>query len=331
MKMKRLLLVCYIVLVLSFVLPLFLREQQNSAPVPSPSASINIAATQESDNTRREVWDSVRVKNGEVCVEMDMTDYLVGVVAAEMPASFDENALRAQAVAARTYTLYCAAHGRHGDAQVCTSSGCCQAWLNDDALHERLGEGYEMYMEKLHRAVTDTAGEYLSYGGAPAFAAFHSSSAGATEASGNVWNALPYLISVSSPETAETVPGYISTVEVSTLDFRDSVLSVRPEADMTGAPSTWVGAAKCTESGRVESIVIGGEVLTGGELRQIFLLRSTAFALEYSGEVFRFTVTGFGHGVGMSQYGANVMAQRGADYKEILAHYYPGTELVCAG
>lgn len=331
MKMKRLLLVCYIVLVLSFVLPLFLREQQNSAPVPSPSASINIAATQESDNTRREVWDSVRVKNGEVCAEMDMTDYLVGVVAAEMPASFDENALRAQAVAARTYTLYCAAHGRHGDAQVCTSSGCCQAWLNDDALHERLGEGYEMYMEKLHRAVTDTAGEYLSYGGAPAFAAFHSSSAGATEASGNVWNALPYLISVSSPETAETVPGYISTVEVSTLDFRDSVLSVRPEADMTGAPSTWVGAAKCTESGRVESIVIGGEVFTGGELRQIFLLRSTAFTLEYSGEVFRFTVTGFGHGVGMSQYGANVMAQRGADYKEILAHYYPGTELVCAG
>lgn len=331
MKMKRLLIMCYIVLALSFVLPLFLREQQNSAPVPSPRASIGTPTAQESENARREVWDSVRVKNGEVCAEMDMTEYLVGVVAAEMPASFDENALRAQAVAARTYTLYCAAHGRHSDAQVCTSSGCCQAWLNDDALHERLGEGYEMYMEKLHRAVTDTAGEYLSYGGAPAFAAFHSSSAGATEASGNVWNALPYLVSVSSPETAETVPGYISTVEVSTLDFRDSVLSVRPEADMTGAPSAWVGAAKCTESGRVESIVIGGEVFTGGELRQIFLLRSTAFTLEYSDEVFRFTVTGFGHGVGMSQYGANVMAQRGADYKEILTHYYPGTELVCAG
>lgn len=97
---------------------------------------------------------------------------------------------------------------------------------------------------------------------------------------------------------------------------------------MTGEPATWVGAAQKNESGRVDSVLIGGQSVTGGELRQAFLLRSTAFTLEYTGEVFRFTVTGFGHGVGMSQYGANVMAQNGADYKEILAHYYPETELV---
>lgn len=332
MKMKKLLLICYAVLALAFVLPFFLREPEQKTvaqqPVFTAPDSTSGAEADEADRAHNEEWYSVRVKCGDDCIEMDMTEYLIGVVAAEMPASFDEDALRAQAVAARTYTMYCAAQGRHNDAQVCASAGCCQAWLDDAALHERLGEGYDVYREKIRRAVTDTAGEYLSYGGAPVFAAFHSSSAGATEDSGNVWNAVPYLVSVDSPEDASTVPDYVSTVEVSAPDFRDSVLRLRPEADMTGEPATWVGAAQKNESGRVDSVLIGGQSVTGGELRQTFLLRSTAFTLEYTGEVFRFTVTGFGHGVGMSQYGANVMAQNGADYKEILAHYYPETELV---
>ena len=273
--------------------------------------------------------ETVTVKNGDEVQEMDMQSYLVGVVAAEMPASFEPEALKAQSVAARSYALYCAETGRHGDtAQVCTDFACCQAWSSEDTLRRNWGGSYDEKLEKIKTAVEATAGEYLCYDGAPVFAAFHSSSAGATEDCGAIWSARPYLISVDSPETAEEVPNYISSVELSALDFRDTVLYDRPDADFTGDESGWIGEITHDESGRVASAVLGGEKLSGTELRSLFSLRSTAFTLEYTGSSFLFTVTGFGHGVGMSQYGANVMAKSGADYREILAHYYPGTQLV---
>lgn len=273
--------------------------------------------------------ETVTVKNGDEVQEMDMQSYLVGVVAAEMPASFEPEALKAQSVAARSYALYCAETGRHGDtAQVCTDFACCQAWSSEDTLRRNWGGSYDEKLEKIKTAVEATAGEYLCYDGAPVFAAFHSSSAGATEDCGAIWSARPYLISVDSPETADEVPNYISSVELSALDFRDTVLYARPDADFTGDESEWIGEITHDESGRVASAVLGGEKLSGTELRSLFSLRSTAFTLEYTGSSFLFTVTGFGHGVGMSQYGANVMAKSGADYREILAHYYPGTQLV---
>ena len=259
---------------------------------------------------------------------MDMQEYLVGVVAAEMPASFQDEALKAQAVAARTYAMYCALGQKHGEAQVCTDYACCQAWQSDETLRQKWGGDYDAYCQKIRAAVEATAGQYLSYEGQPAFAAFHSSSAGATEDCGQVWNPSPYLISVSSPETAEDVPNYVSTVECTPLDFRDTLLYAHPEADFTGEESGWIGEISLDGSGRVASAVLGGVSVKGTELRQLFSLRSTAFTLEYTGESFRFTVTGYGHGVGMSQYGANVMAREGETYTNILAHYYPGTVLV---
>ena len=163
-------------------------------------------------------------------------------------------------------------------------------------------------------------------GAVAVFAAFHSSSAGATEASGSIWSERPYLISVSSPETEEDVPNFVSRVDCTELDFRDTLLSAHPEADFTGDASGWVGEISRDESGRVASVVLGGVSVSGTELRSLFALRSTAFELEYDGG-FHFTVTGYGHGVGMSQYGAKVMAEDGADYRAILAHYYTGCEL----
>ena len=245
-----------------------------------------------------------------------------------MPASFQDEALKAQAVAARTYAMYCAKSQKHGEAQVCTDYACCQAWQSDEALRQKWGGDYDTYSQKIRAAVEATAGQYLSYAGQPVFAAFHSSSAGATEDCGQVWNPSPYLVSVSSPETAEDVPNYISTVECTPLDFRDTLLYAHPEADFTGEESGWIGEIRLDGSGRVASAVLGGVSMKGTELRQLFSLRSTAFQLEYTGESFRFTVTGYGHGVGMSQYGANVMARQGETYTGILAHYYPGTVLV---
>ena len=260
-------------------------------------------------------------------VESKMQDYLTGVLAAEMPASFPMEALKAQAVAARSYAMYCMAQGKHGQADLCTDSACCQAWQSEETQREKWGEEYDYYAEKIKSAVDATEGQYLSYDGQAILAAFHSSSAGFTEDSGSLWSQLPYLISVESPERAEDVPNYISTLQCSPIDFRDTVLYLKPEADFTASPSRWIEDIRYDRSGRVEKAVLGGVELTGAQLRSLFSLRSTAFTLEYKDGLFCFTVTGYGHGIGMSQYGAKVMAEKGADYRSILAHYYPDTYL----
>lgn len=296
--------------------------EATAAPEPSPSSQPVISAAPEP------VPERLLVKCGPEVYDVDMQEYLTGVVAAEMPAYFEAEALKAQAVAARTYAMYCASTGRHSDAQVCTDYACCQAWISREDMENNWGDSFEENYAAISRAVEETVGEYLAYDGQPVFAAFHSSSSGATEDCGAIWNPLPYLISVPSPETADTVPGYVSQVELSSLDFRDTVLSAYPYADFTGDESSWVGEINLEDSGRVASAILGGVEISGIEIRSLFSLRSTAFTLEYTGMGFLFTVTGYGHGVGMSQHGANLMAAQGSDYTQILAHYYPGTLLV---
>ena len=156
--------------------------------------------------------ETVRLLVGGEVRTLPLEDYLCGVLAAEMPASFPPEALKAQAVAARTYAVSAGRAHKHGEADVCADFGCCQAWLSEDALRERWGGDYGQNAQKIAAAVEATAGQILLYEGEPVFAAFHSSSAGATEDCGEVWNPRPYLISVPSPETAADVPGYVSTV-----------------------------------------------------------------------------------------------------------------------
>jgi stage II sporulation protein D len=262
-------------------------------------------------------------------VDMTMHDYLVGVVAAEMPADFRPEALKAQAVAARTYAVYGELAGKHKSdgADVCTDPDCCQAWRSEDQLKKGWGDKYKDRLASVTAAVEATDGQYLCSGGEPILAAFHSSSGGRTESSVDVWGrAEPYLVSVTSPETDGDVPNFRTTMTAAPIDFRDTILSAHPEADFTGAADTWAGAAEKDESGRVKTLTLGGVKISGEELRELFSLRSTEFELTYDGN-FVFTVTGNGHGVGMSQYGAQIMAESGAGYEEILSHYYPGTEL----
>lgn len=291
------------------------RTSPPEAPTPAPPPASPAPAT------------IALLTEGET-LTLDMQAYLVGVVAAEMPASFPEEALKAQAVAARSYALYCAGSAKHGEASICADPGCCQAWQSDEQLRGKWGDAYEANIARIRAAVEATEGEYLSYAGQAAFAAFHSSSAGMTEDSGAIWSSVPYLVSVSSPETADTVPNYVSTVQCLPLDLRDTLLSAHPEADFTGQPESWVGPVELDGSGRVSTLTLGGVPFPGTQLRQLFRLRSTAFTLDFADGVFTFTVTGFGHGVGMSQYGAKALAEEGTDYAAILAHYYPGTELV---
>ena len=264
--------------------------------------------------------------------EYSMEDYLLGVLAAEMPASFEPEALKAQAVAARTFILNRVIHAspNHPDAAVCDDHTCCEAFINLNSMRAKWGADYAEYLEKLKDAVRGTDGQVLLFEGEPILAAFHSSSAGQTESSAAVWSDRPYLVSVSSPETDSDVPNYVSTVEVSTDDFKKTICAAYPQAEFPQDPGNWLSTPAIDAGGRVGNMSIGGVNVSGTTLRSLFSLRSTAFTLEYTGNSFLFTVTGYGHGVGMSQYGANVMAKQGATYKEILAHYYPGSELTDA-
>jgi len=270
----------------------------------------------------------VTVLLGEQPETLSLFDYLVGAVAAELPAAFDEEAMKAQSVAVRSYLLYEKKKPKHENADICADSGCCLAYADMQTLREKWGNNFDENLAKISASVEATDGQYLAYDGESILAVFHSSSFGATEDCGAVWGEVPYLESVETPESEENVPNLITSAAVTALDFRDTVLYLRPEADMTGEPSEWLGELRKTESGRVESISIGGVELTGQEIRGLFSLRSTYFELTQNDGVFTFTVYGYGHGVGMSQYGANLMALDGADYKEILAHYYTGAELV---
>lgn len=250
---------------------------------------------------------------------LSLREYLIGAVAGEMPVSFGSEALKAQAVAIRTYLL---ASGQHDDAQVCANSACCLAYADEPSLRERWGEAYEDNLAVIARAVDTTAGQYLIYGDEPIQAVFHASSGGSTEDSGALWEPLPYLISVTTPETADTVDGLISRVTVSPEE-----LSAALGLDTDAPPQDWIQDLRLSDSGRVKGVLLAGKAFTGTWLRSIFSLRSTDFTLAWDGADFVFTVTGYGHGVGMSQYGAKLMAAEGYTYAEILAHYYPGTEL----
>lgn len=319
--MKRLLALSLVITIISVGLPFLMLDEFERAQ----AEEINKPKAEKlsSDDTYK-----VRVLCGDEVIRISVYDYLVGVVAAEVPASFESEALKAQAVAARTY-LQRNLNGtsKHENADICSSPDCCQAYMASDELKEKWGKNYDKFIEIIKDAVSETDGEYLSYEGEPIMAAFHSSSAGKTEDSDAIWGDYPYLVSVSSPEGEDDVPNYISTLSLRDIDFRDTVLYLKPEADMTGDAEDWVSDTKRDLSGRVESMTIGGVEFSGRELRELFSLRSTAFELEHEDGEFTFTVTGYGHGVGMSQYGANVMAKGGADYKEILEHYYPGAVL----
>lgn len=265
----------------------------------------------------------LNVSDGSVS-EIDIDDYLTSVVAAEMPASFEPEALKAQAVAARTYSMYKSASSDHS-ADVCTDPSHCQAYLSDEEMHANWGADYETYYGKIHSAVTDTHGEYLSYDDLPAMAVFHSMGGGRTENSADVWGtSVPYLVSVPSPGEEEAA-NYSTSVTMSFEEFKSKIAFSHPEAKISSPLD--VSEPSLTEGGHVKSMIIGGCVLSGTELRSIFNLRSTMFSLSFDGDNVTFSVTGYGHGVGMSQYGANAMAKEGKSYKEILSHYYSGTTL----
>ena len=266
------------------------------------------------------------VQDGETVESMALDQYLRGVMRGEMPASFELEALKAQAAAERTYVYYQLAAERkeaHPDADVCTDPGCCSAWLSEEAAREKWGEDFDGWESRIEEAVAATDGQTALYDGQPILAVFHSSSAGKTAEAGDVWSGdVPYLRSVDSPEGEETVPNYYSAAEFTAAEAKTLLAQAHPELTFSGGPDKWFGAAERDDSGRVSTVEVCGAPLRGVEVRRIFSLRSACFTIDAAAERVTFRVTGYGHGVGMSQYGANELARQGKTWQEILMWYY---------
>ncbi|MBQ9348351.1 MAG: stage II sporulation protein D [Oscillibacter sp.] len=293
-------------------------ESQDVPPAPSPDASPRDAAAM------------LRVLDGGSVRETSLGQYLAGVLRGEMPASFEMEALKAQAVAARTYTLRMVLDGgKHGgEADICTDSTHCQAYKSEEAARQDWGGRAEEYEAKIEAAVSATDGEVILYGGEPILAVFHSSSPGLTQEVGQVWGGeQPYLKAVSSPENADAVPNYYSRAEFTASAFKEKVRASFPAADLSGSMGGWLTGAERNSAGTVETIQVGGVSMRGQQLRTALGLRSACFTWEVSDGKLVFYVTAYGHGVGMSQYGANQMAKDGADYRTILTHYYTGVAI----
>ena len=261
-------------------------------------------------------------------MKLDIEEYLIGVVAAEMPASFEDEALKSQAVAARTYSLKKINKdaAEHKGADLCTDFAHCQAYYDEKDREKVWGNKTDSYAKKIKNSVASTKGEYLSYNDDFASTVFHACSNGTTEDSADVWGgSSPYLVCVDSPGDMQN-PNYITHLSVEKAEFVNKLNEAIGE-DKIKHETLVIEEPELTGGGNVRFIDVSGVEFKGTEIRKIFDLKSAAFALKIEGEKIVFDVYGSGHGVGMSQYGAQGMAIEGESYKTILSHYYPGTIL----
>ena len=291
-------------------------------PLMEPAAAVPI-----------EGWDASQtlrlLKTDGSVEEITLQDYLWGVTAAEMPASFQLEALKAQTVAARTYCLYqrSGEGEKHPGADVCGDYTCCQAYLTPDQAAVGWGAEAARYAEKISQAVAQTDGLLCLYEGKPIDAVFFSSSAGRTSDAVAVWGTeVPYLSAVDSPE-GEEVPGWQTVVTFTPAEFTARFQAVYPDADLTVPFRDWFRDLTTDDSGVVTSVTIGGVCLSGGQARSLFGLRSAHFTAAATDTEVTFWVTGYGHGVGLSQYGANALAGEGKTFQEILEWYYTGVSV----
>lgn len=277
----------------------------------------------------------IKVYMGEInqIVAMNLEDYVKGVVAAEMPAEFEPEALKAQAVAARTYAVkHMALFGgagsvEHPGADITTDYKESQAWHNETKLREKWGGNYGKYWHKISQAVDQTQGLILTYKGEVINAVFHSTSGERTASAKEVWGfEYPYLQSVVC-KWDQLSPRYQDNKAIALTELEERL---GPEAGIMAAAQSDKSAAVVsiidyTDSGRVNKVRVGAKILTGLEVREKLGLRSTYFNVEATGEKLVFKTTGYGHGVGLCQYGANGQAKELRDYRQILTYYYTGT------
>lgn len=275
---------------------------------------------------------SVYIKNEDRVCDMDFSQYLKEVVSAEMPAEFHEEALRAQAIAARTYVINrvnayknSKTPEEHKGAYICTDSAHCKAWVSEERRKSLWpGEKADEYWKKISKAVDSTGNLIITYNDEPISAVFHSTSSGFTENASDVWGGdVKYLVSVKS-EGDENSPKFKSEKIMSIDEFKKIA-----EEKIPGV--LWdkgiIGNISRTNAGGITKIEVGGVSIKGTDFRFMYDLRSTNIQFELTQAEIKMSVKGYGHGVGMSQYGANYLAQNGKNYEDILKTYYTGVNI----
>lgn len=347
-KTNRTKLILLIALLLALLIVLFLFIRVVLTPACDTKAGETQAATQEPiytpaptlidlyayfDWTETTTDILVYDHRADKLITMNLEEYIVGVVSAEMPVAYDLEALKAQAVASRTYTLYSVAHGgchTHPEADVCTNSSCCQAFMTHARMQERWGDAYATNYNRVAEAVMHTAGEVITYKNKLCDALYHAASGGYTEDSENVYaNALPYLRGVESPYED---PDRADDVEIGISDLVALIRAKYPDSGVNEDNAKEQIAIEDTFfSGRVQTLRLGSTKITGKQARSLFDLRSAMFTISWSGDGIVFHTKGYGHGVGLSQNGANGMAKHGSSYEEILHHFYTDVQITVYG
>ncbi len=281
--------------------------------------------TNSNDDEEEETISVMLHTSGET-VNIAMKEYLCGAVAGEMPAVYDEEALKAQAVACYTYAKAKEASG----VTITDNPEINQSYLSKDELQKKWGDQFDKYYGKIEKAVSDVLGQYLTYEGElVSTVAYHAISSGKTESASDIWggDTIPYLVSVDS--SADTLSPDYKVTTVYTFDqVKERLATAGINCDFSSfSGSETVGGVVRTVNGAVQTITVCGIDLSGSAFREALGLRSANYEISVKNKTFTVTTYGYGHGVGMSQYGANAYAEKGLNYKEILEHYYPGTEI----
>lgn len=324
------LLVVVVALLLALPLPSLGLLAKPETPAPAPSLPV-VAPTAPTTGTPppEEVFRVEDAVSGNV-ITLGERDFLIGTLAAEMYPSYHPEALKAQAVAAYTYYSYerTAAREEGATADFSDVPSTFPGLYTVEGMRARWGDKFEEYYQKLCDAVDAVYGQRILYEGEPILAVYHAMSVENTERSGVIWGKdLPYLQSVQSPGDT-LAPTYESVVTVPVTAFAEGVKALG--VTLSGDAAGWMDIAGITRSpaGTVTAVQVGDKTLTGRQLRGAFDLRSAVFTVEYrAGSGFVFTVHGYGHGVGMSQYGANCLAEQGKSWREILEYYYTGVTI----
>ena len=320
--MKNLYLGLTLILTFSFLLmPLIAEDRGETQPLGPSSATVTDTATLKSiDEFRLYFKDPEKVEN------IKTEEYLLGVLAAEMAATNNAEALKAQALAAYTFAYRKATQNKGSEYDLTNDSSLDQGYIDAEGRKAKWGEKQTEYEKKLKDVITAVKDMLIVYDNQPIFAAYHAISPGNTESAENVWgSAYPYLKSKSSAYDL-LCPQFLSEVKVTTDDFKAKLKSLGATPGEDAAK--FIGKNQKTTAGTVKKITLCGKDFTGSQLRTAFNLRSAAFDLTFNNNTFIFTVNGYGHAVGMSQFGANYMAEQGSTYMDIINAYYDGVKIV---
>ena len=343
--MKKILIYIFILILMCFSLPIIFTAEFSDRLQNTDSAALTNEITEVGNvsNTTEQKTEStydyakysnikLLHKDSEEIETIPLDEYLYGVVSAEMPASFEKEALKAQAVVARTYTIYKIVNndGKHEGADICDDSTCCQAWISEEDRKEKWKDSKsEANWQKIVNAVNSTKGKIITYEGKPINAFFHSNSGGETEAPIDVWggSGYPYLQSVSTAGE-DAYSQYSSEAEFTQAEFEKKIKEVHSDFKIDFKDKNCIKIAEYTDGNRVKKIKIGNLELSGVEVRNILGLRSANFSVSMNNNKIKFEVVGYGHGVGMSQTGADSLAKEGKTYEDIIHHFYTGVKII---